>query len=106
MAQYEGELAWPERFDTTWDTAMAFELGDNAYAGQYQQSPVPRKGGIIKREYWQDYIPSKGGKFPDNSSGISGTSSSHPSASSSKDGHWRRYACTWKRSRLATSTAC
>jgi hypothetical protein len=51
MAQFEGELAWPERFDHAWDVAMAFELGDNAYAGQYQQSPVPRKGGILKREY-------------------------------------------------------
>jgi hypothetical protein len=30
MAQFEGELAWPERFDTAWDTAMAFELGDNS----------------------------------------------------------------------------
>ena len=65
MAQFEGELAWPERFDEAWTQAMAFELGDNAFAGQYQQSPVPRKGGIIKREYWQDYIPTKAGKFPD-----------------------------------------
>jgi hypothetical protein len=65
MAQFEGELAWPERFDEKWTQAMAFELGDNAYAGRYQQSPVPRKGGIIKREYWQDYLPTKTGKFPD-----------------------------------------
>ena len=36
-----------------------------AYFGQCQQSPVPRKGGIIKREYWQEYIPTKEGKFPD-----------------------------------------
>jgi hypothetical protein len=26
---------------------------------------VPRKGGIIKREYWQDWIPTRDGKFPD-----------------------------------------
>jgi hypothetical protein len=44
---------------------MAFDLGDFAYAGQYQQSPVPRKGGIIKREYWQPCIVPKSGKFPD-----------------------------------------
>jgi hypothetical protein len=65
MAQFEGELAWPERFPEAMDRGFAFELGDNAYAGQYQQSPVPRKGGIIKREYWQDYIPTKDGSFPD-----------------------------------------
>jgi hypothetical protein len=44
---------------------MEYEQGNFAHAGQYQQSPVPRKGGIIKREYWQDYIIPKSGKFPD-----------------------------------------
>jgi hypothetical protein len=53
MAQYEGELAWPERFPPAMDRGFEYELGDNAYAGQYQQSPVPRKGGIIKCEYRQ-----------------------------------------------------
>jgi hypothetical protein len=65
MAQYEGELAWPERFDSKFDRDQAYEIGEYGYAGQYQQSPVPRKGGIIKREYWQDYLIPKSGKFPD-----------------------------------------
>jgi hypothetical protein len=65
MAQYDGELAWPERFDRKFDTNIAFEIGDYGYASQYQQSPVPRKGGILKREYWQDYLPNREGKFPD-----------------------------------------
>ena len=65
MAKYEGELAWPERFDREYDRAMEYEVGNIAYSGQYQQAPVPRKGGIIKREYWQDYIIPKTGKFPD-----------------------------------------
>ena len=47
------------------DRAMEYEVGNIAYSGQYQQAPVPRKGGIIKREYWQDYIIPKTGKFPD-----------------------------------------
>jgi hypothetical protein len=38
-------------------------------AGQYQQSPTPRKGGIFKREYWQPYVPpvtgSRKGMWPD-----------------------------------------
>jgi hypothetical protein len=46
-----------------------YELGQYAFAGQYQQSPVPRKGGIFKREYWQPYVPpttgSNKGKWPD-----------------------------------------
>jgi hypothetical protein len=65
MAQYEGELAWPERFDHEHDKATEYELSNIANAGQYQQSPVPRKGGIIKREYWMDYLPTREGKFPD-----------------------------------------
>jgi hypothetical protein len=44
MVQYEGELAWSERFDQAFDRNIAFELGDNAYAGQYQQSPGAPKG--------------------------------------------------------------
>jgi hypothetical protein len=65
MAQYEGELAWPVRFDRAFDIATEYEVGSIAYPGQYQQSPVPRKGGIIKREYWMDYLPTREGKFPD-----------------------------------------
>jgi hypothetical protein len=65
MAQYEGELAWPERFDRAFDIANEYEVGSIAYPGQYQQSPVPRKGGIIKREYWMAYLPTREGKFPD-----------------------------------------
>jgi hypothetical protein len=65
MAQYEGELAWPERFDRAFDIATEYEVGSIAYPGQYQQSPVPSKGGIIKREYWMDYLPTREGKFPD-----------------------------------------
>jgi hypothetical protein len=49
MAQFEGELAWPERFDREHDKATEYEVGSIAYPGQYQQSPVPRKGGIIKQ---------------------------------------------------------
>jgi hypothetical protein len=57
MARYEGMLAWLERFDRKFDRDMAFEIGDYGYASQYQQSPVPRKGGILKREYWQAAAP-------------------------------------------------
>lgn len=52
----EGELAWPERFSANVVAAMKIDLGDFAYAAQAQQTPVPRGGGIIKRDSWQPYL--------------------------------------------------
>jgi phage terminase large subunit-like protein len=47
----DGDYAWPERFSPT---ALAqFERQPYMWAGQYQQSPTPRGGGIIKEESWQ-----------------------------------------------------
>jgi predicted phage terminase large subunit-like protein len=42
--------------------------GPYAWAGQYQQSPEPRGGGILKREWWQpwppeDYLTPEDGKL-------------------------------------------
>ena len=47
----DGELAWPERFPE--DTLEPFERLPYLWAGQYQQRPEPRGGGIIKREWWK-----------------------------------------------------
>ena len=49
----DGELAWPERFTETVCDNMERDKGAYAWAGQYQQSPVPRGGAILKEEYWQ-----------------------------------------------------
>ena len=49
----EGELAWPERFPPKVIESLKREKGSFAYAGQYQQIPVPRGGGIIKEEWWR-----------------------------------------------------
>jgi hypothetical protein len=69
LARYDGELAWPDRFSKAAVKKMEYELGQYAFAGQYQQSPTPRKGGIFKREYWQCYVPAhdgaKKGQFPE-----------------------------------------
>jgi hypothetical protein len=62
MAQHDGELAWPQRFGAQWVKDMEYEQGQYAFAGQYQQSPTPRKGGILKREYWQYYVPPTEGR--------------------------------------------
>jgi len=46
-----GELAWPERYPESVLTRS--RRNEFLWAGQYQQSPEPRGGGIFKRKYWQ-----------------------------------------------------
>ena len=53
------ELAWPERFPERVVTTIKRDIGSYAFAGQYQQSPEPRGGGIFKRDHWQLYPPEK-----------------------------------------------
>ena len=47
----DGELAWPEKFPAR--VLGPYKSMPFLYAGQYQQSPEPRGGGIIKRDYWR-----------------------------------------------------
>ena len=49
----EGELLFPERFPEWVVERDETVMGPIATAGQMQQSPVPRGGSIIKRDYWQ-----------------------------------------------------
>jgi predicted phage terminase large subunit-like protein len=49
----DGELAWPERFPDEITKELQRDKGEYAWAGQYQQSPEPRGGSIIKRHFWQ-----------------------------------------------------
>lgn len=49
----EGELLCPERFGPNEVEEFQRNLGPYGYAGQMQQFPTPRGGGIIKREWWQ-----------------------------------------------------
>ena len=61
-----GELAFPERFPAWVVERDKKAMGSYAVASQFQQSPSPRGGGIIKREWWQQWGPDdpRGGKFP------------------------------------------
>jgi predicted phage terminase large subunit-like protein len=59
----DGDLAWPERFSPEAVANIEREKGSWAYAGQYQQRPSPRGGGIIKREHWRPYTQIECGKF-------------------------------------------
>jgi len=49
----EGELLFPERFPEDVVARDERVLGPYAVAGQFQQLPQPRGGGIIKDEWWQ-----------------------------------------------------
>lgn len=46
----EGQLAWPARFGET--EILPFRRRAYMWAGQYQQRPEPRGGGIFKRDWW------------------------------------------------------
>ena len=50
----EGENFWPERFPSI-AVDYAMDAGEFSFAGQYQQRPEPRGGGILKRDYWQEW---------------------------------------------------
>lgn len=64
----EGQLLWPERFPASEVIKLEKELGPYAFAGQYQQVPSPRGGGIIREEWWQPWnkeIAEKNGCVPE-----------------------------------------
>lgn len=48
-----GDLLWPERFGEPEVDVLERQLGPWAAAGQLQQRPEPKGGGVIKREWWQ-----------------------------------------------------
>jgi len=57
----EGELLWPERIDEKTLQNLEKSLGSYASAGQLQQRPMPKGGGILKAEWWvpweENYLP-------------------------------------------------
>jgi predicted phage terminase large subunit-like protein len=48
-----GELMWPERFNEQATTRLEKRLGPFRAAGQLQQRPEPKGGGLIRREWWR-----------------------------------------------------
>jgi predicted phage terminase large subunit-like protein len=49
----EGELIFPERFPQAYVDRLESTMGPYEVAGQHQQSPEPKGGGIIKDIWWQ-----------------------------------------------------
>lgn len=60
----EGELLCPERFGAAEVKALKARLGPAAAAGQLQQTPVQKGGGIFKTEWWRLYETHKDSKRP------------------------------------------
>ena len=53
--QHEGELMFPERFGEAQVVELETTLGSYGAAGQLQQRPAPRGGGIIKEQWFHYY---------------------------------------------------
>lgn len=51
----EGLLLWPERFGEREVQQLEADMGSWTAAGQLQQRPEPKGGGVIKREWWQPW---------------------------------------------------
>ena len=62
MRKKEGELLWPSRLTEEFLEKQENELGSYGFAGQHQQRPSPRKGGMFQTENWRyvNRIPQKG----------------------------------------------
>lgn len=50
---YEGELLDPVRFPQDVTRALQSDMGSHAFAGQYQQRPSAREGGMFKRHWFK-----------------------------------------------------
>jgi len=55
LEKREGLLLWPERFGEREVKILEGQLGPWSAAGQLQQRPEPKGGGIIKREWWMPW---------------------------------------------------
>ena len=58
----EGLLLWPERFGEREVRQLEADMGSWTAAGQLQQRPEPKGGGVIKREWWR---PWESGEYPE-----------------------------------------
>jgi len=49
--QWDGELAWEGRYPP--EVLASFKANAYLWSGQYQQTPIPRGGGLFKEHWWQ-----------------------------------------------------
>lgn len=53
----DGELAFPARYPAATIRQLTNDMSDFAIAGQFQQAPTPRGGGIFKSDWWKPWPP-------------------------------------------------
>ncbi len=64
--EVNGLLAWPDRFSERVYARLTVDMTAYSIAGQYQQQPAPRGGGIFKREWWKLWEGNDGKPYPSN----------------------------------------
>jgi len=60
---HDGQLMWPERFGTKEIERMKRRLGPFMAAGRMQQSPIPKGGGIIDRDWWETWNNAEASRY-------------------------------------------
>jgi hypothetical protein len=58
--QEDGELLFPARFSRETVERDKKIMGPYATAGQFQQTPTPRGGGVIKTAWWETWMEESG----------------------------------------------
>ena len=77
----EGELLFPGRFPIEVVDDLEGKLGPYATAGQHQQAPTPRGGGIIKDSWW---MPWTAPEFPELEFIVAGLDTAYSTAADTK----------------------
>jgi predicted phage terminase large subunit-like protein len=90
FARKEGEALHPERDSVETYLKIRESVGEYNFQSQYQQSPMSREGGIVKREWLKFYEP---GKFP---SDFEWTIQSWDTACKTGDSNDFSVCTTWK----------
>jgi predicted phage terminase large subunit-like protein len=63
IQRHVGDLLHPERDSQEIIDKLRADLGEYAFAGQYQQNPAPRDGGLVKKEWFKYYNTPELGRF-------------------------------------------
>ncbi|MEO7673321.1 MAG: phage terminase large subunit [Pyrinomonadaceae bacterium] len=59
LNRLEGEALWPQRYDRASLLRIKRKLGAYSFAAMYQQRPMPREGGLFKREWFTKIVDKK-----------------------------------------------
>lgn len=90
----EGELAFPERYSERVVIRDKTAMGPSAVAAQFQQTPSPRGGNIIQRDWWQPWpsptYEGDGSAFPPSSLDIGSVDTAY---TEKEENAWNAMTC-------------